>query len=120
MRCSWESVRDLTARAWPSSSGRSHANGILSPMKVRRRQPPKKKRLLSDDCHRPRTLRVMATGGDNSIFHVSTRPACSLLTAETRLAQLVPSRAIFADESEVARNPRARSAVMRVAERLES
>jgi len=29
-------------------------------------------------------------------------------------------RATFADESEVARNPRARSAVMRVAERLDS
>ena len=29
-------------------------------------------------------------------------------------------RATFADESEVARNPRARSAVMRVAERLTS
>jgi 16S rRNA (cytosine1402-N4)-methyltransferase len=29
-------------------------------------------------------------------------------------------RAVFADESEIARNPRARSAVMRVAERLPS
>jgi 16S rRNA (cytosine1402-N4)-methyltransferase len=43
-----------------------------------------------------------------------------VIPASARPRLRLVGRAVFADESEVARNPRARSAVMRVAERLDS